>query len=483
MSERTVALVAAIVDGLEPLSAATPGEPVRADDWNTVVAAVVDLAQIALASDQSAAERIDARFAPSEHAHLGEVGPAWLDAAAREQIEGSQNRIDLEQELAHANRTMAELSARMERLAGDIESVRRRLLTVEDNDLGRYQRIDRVATAVDSLGEQTTDIRDVESSLHGLRTQVGKALALRSQLADEQGTPIDLVAMRAAVNQLNGDRERLLDAAGDVLDARAIEQRIAKLETRRPSGPGGGGTVPDLDRFRAELFVEVDARLASRVGPLGADLADTRAEVGGLRDSLDARAADIDVVNERLRVAEDGLGRAQGAVAGLADLTVRVGGAETRSISNSARLKAVDTLAGRVDAIDGALAVFDGIPERVGDLDTRLAAASRAIQRLPGLENQVASLSALRTELHGLSSRCDQVGSLAAASVASTKALDVRLSTVEAGSIDLGTRFDALAKAQRTQAGSISRLSDQVAAINRPRVGGGIPIVGGGAVQ
>lgn len=475
MSEQTVALVAAVVEGLEPLADATPGEPVRADEWNTVVSAVIDIARIALASEQSAAERIDARFAPAEHDHLGAVGPDWLDAVAREQLDGSRNRFDLEQELVHANRTMTEISNRLDGIVDDIDSLRRRLLTVEDNDLGRHQRLERVATSVDSFGEQTTQISNVQSSLHGLQTQVGMALKLRSELTDEAGEPIDLVGIRTTVSDLAADRKRLLDAAGEVLDARAVEQRIARLETRLPSGGDGTGTVPDfdVDRFRGELLGEVDTRFETRVDPLDAELADTRADLGDLRGTVDSGRADIDAVGGRLQTAEQGLSAVRTATQGIPELTTRVGQVESRAAGNATRLAGMDALAGRVDGIDSTLAVFDGVPERVGQIDARLRATEAATGRLPALEGQVASLSGLRANLEMLSARVDQIGTVANRSVVSADALSARLTEVEAGSIDLRTRFAKVERTQQTQATSLNQLNDRFVTINRPGIIGG----------
>ena len=97
-----------------------------------------------LAGAQATNVRLDAHFAAVDHEHLGAVGPTWLDATAREQLEGFRGRLDVEQDLALSRRTVVELSTRVDRLSADVESLRRQLLSVEDNDLGRLRRLDRV---------------------------------------------------------------------------------------------------------------------------------------------------------------------------------------------------------------------------------------------------------------------------------------------------------------------------------------------------
>ncbi len=472
MSDDTVTRVATIVDGLAPLADATAGEPVRADEWNALVGAVIDLARIALAGAQATNVRLDAHFAAADHEHLGAVGPTWLDATAREQLEGFRGRLDVEQDLALSRRTVVELSTRVDRLSADVESLRRQLLSVEDNDLGRLRRLDRVANTVEALSQQDADVREIRSTLHGLRTQVGMALSLRSQLSDVEGNPIDLVAMRAAVNGLSADRARLLDAAGDVVDARRVEQRLALLETRETSDAGGGDLGSGLDRFRGELLADVDARVAASVGPVADGVSDVRLQLGGLRGDLATQLTAIDDVRSRVRGAELGLTAVQRSTSGIADLTARLGQVESRVTGQGTRLDGLASLTDRIDAHDAALAAFDSVPGRLADLDSRLSAAQVLVGRLPQVEANVAALTTLRSDVQVLSRRVDEVGSVASRANSLALAHDTRLTQVEASVVDGRTRLGTLEQSTLTQRQDLTRLVDSVATIPRTTLGG-----------
>ena len=60
----------AVVSRLAPLSNAVTGDLIRAQDWNALVTAVVDLARAVLAAGPASVP---------PHEHVGQVKQAWLD--------------------------------------------------------------------------------------------------------------------------------------------------------------------------------------------------------------------------------------------------------------------------------------------------------------------------------------------------------------------------------------------------------------------
>src|SRR5690606_40381722 len=74
--------VEAILDSLQSLTRMAPGMPVRAEDWNTVVGAVIDVARLMTTEV----------FSAPPHAHTGLVSREWLDPGLVDFVDTTRER-------------------------------------------------------------------------------------------------------------------------------------------------------------------------------------------------------------------------------------------------------------------------------------------------------------------------------------------------------------------------------------------------------
>ena len=131
--------VAAILDRLSGLSRMSSGMPVRAEDWNTVIGAVIDVAR--LFSVQAVSS--------TSHAHTGQVSREWLDPALTAVVDSTR-----QQQQAQAEQLRA-LSQRVDRVEQQLATLSGQVGTPQSQaDRTEDQGLDRELTLKRTLQER-----------------------------------------------------------------------------------------------------------------------------------------------------------------------------------------------------------------------------------------------------------------------------------------------------------------------------------------
>lgn len=432
MSVETLDRLAAIVDKLTPLGAAGPGEPVRAADWNSVVAAVQDLAKVAIARERTAEELLAAKFAKAEHGHEGAANLAWFDAETRSLIEGDRSqRADLAAELKRTQRDLQQVLTSVDGLRQELDAVKRQIDEVDDRDRDRLRSVDKLAGRVEGLSDNTTSIADLRSSLGTIDTRVGEALAFRDELVDPQGQPVDIAVLRTDVTDLLGLRENLKAADGSLVEYRDFERRLIAVEE---SGPGGGPQPElDLDALRESLLADADEHFAERFTGIDTDLA-------GVHDDLADLGPRVLATEDKLTTQSAQITVLQTTTASVPVLTTRVNTLETRVAGHDTDIATMGPLRDRVTAAEAAIGELSGLGPRVEATEAGLADAVGRIDVLDGLQNRVATI-----ETEKLVQVDDQLLGLQAAVIdvqTETGKLGDRVTLLESRAAELGSDFD-----------------------------------------
>jgi hypothetical protein len=379
----------ALLAQLGALGAVRRGELIRAEDWNSLVAAVTDVARTVLAVD----------VAPTvpAHEHLDQVTSAWLAPQLREVFErgpladpAMQHRLlDLEQGLRR-------LSAQLDESRSRVDEFRGRLTDVITRDLEREAAVTRVRREVDNVIDPRPDLLDLRNTLATVQGDLGRVLQAAAQLT-VAGEVVDLGSVVNRLGQLEQFRERLRLADGALLDAATVEQRLAQV-TNSAVSPG------QLEEALRDRPAGVPAEaLAAIEGRLGTSL---RAQVN---QALDAAAAQIrDDVNDRLNSVGDLVdSRVNDALPGLTRGVIN----DLAASLDAAREDAINAaLAGAAQALDAReQAIRDDLGGLIDDVRAGLApAVSKELARqLP------AQFDGLRSDLSDLSRRLDAVAAQA----------------------------------------------------------------------
>ena len=209
----------ALVDRLLPLSARGRGEVISADDWNTVVGALLEVARSVV---ESGAER----DIPA-HDHPDQVQLGWLDPRVRSLLE--RGPLDDPVTIGRLNAVQRGVTAATERteaLAAEVRAVRNSTGRVEVSDLDREATITRLTRRVDGLADAREDVTALRGSLDAIRGDLTTVSTFAEGFSNV--TPAELLASMGAVEDL---RSRLTTVTGALLDASEFERRLTELST------------------------------------------------------------------------------------------------------------------------------------------------------------------------------------------------------------------------------------------------------------
>ncbi|MCR6703732.1 MAG: hypothetical protein NVV66_03215 [Cellulomonas sp.] len=379
----------ALVERLGPLAAKARGELIAADDWNTLVAALIEVGRATVATGQAGVP---------QHEHPDQVSIGWLDPQLRQIITGGGLKDPaLDSTLIKLRRDVGLLDSRLSRVGDDLASTRTRVDAVATNDLTRSATLDRLNRKVLGAADDRGDIVDMRATLRTLQVEVGRAVEVGSKL-EVDGRPVDVPELVQRVDEVEKLRERLTRPDGSLLDASGLEVRLTELQSALVTQEQlteaidevrqGGGTPGDLAQLLDAAREAARAEAGSAVESLGTDLRSQLqsrfAEIGQVVDSAVKRetAALVDQVlgTTRNELAESLKGLDEQLRESLtSDLDKRLEAADERLRGQLAQIQ--DSIGAQVErAVDNQLA------NALGEVQGQLA---RVDERQSALESQV----------------------------------------------------------------------------------------------
>ncbi|MGE0824803.1 MAG: hypothetical protein AB7P18_22125 [Candidatus Binatia bacterium] len=211
----------ALSERLLPLSSVQRGELIRAQDWNVLVGALIEVAQAVLAQEEN----------PQVvgHDHADQVTVAWLAPALRSLVErgplsdpaGVAKLIDLGQQVKR-------LTTQIDQGATNLAEFRGRLTDVQTRDLQRQAEVTAVRRNLDGITDARDDIQALRETLGAVQRDVRIAAEVATRLTAD-GQIIDVAGLVTRVGDLEQLRERLRTPTGDLFDARGLELRLTQL--------------------------------------------------------------------------------------------------------------------------------------------------------------------------------------------------------------------------------------------------------------
>lgn len=407
----TLEILGDIVDQLEPVGDARRGMPLRAADWNTVVEAVSDLAKLVASRERTAEEQLEQGFASAGHDHEGAATLTWfepqtrrlLEAAASGSVDQRLGQDKVEREIAALRGDIADVRKEMDQLRISIDGLR-------DSDFARERSLGQIGNDVETLKTLEGGLDNLAERFTGIRGDIAAALTFRDQLTGSTGEPIDVSVLVERVTDLEGLRENLLTADGEVVRIRELSSAIARLEEGSITRAEADGLI--VDRVR-------DADLFSEAGLLE----DITVRVG---ETLDPRFAAIDTTTTDLRAELDTLN------ASVVPISGRIDAMDDRLAGQDLRLDDLDTLGTR----------FDDMSARIGTVEIDLRAAQTVLADLPALNQSLSTLSAQVDGLEGLTEQVD-------ANIAEIGRLGEQTTALEAATVNLPELSDRITTLER----------------------------------
>lgn len=450
----------ALVERLLPLSEKQRGELIAAADWNLLVGTIIEIGRAAMA--QRADDSVPT------HQHPDQVSVGWLDPELRELVTGGgPTNPAVQTEFMKLRRELAALTARIDRLAGDIDTSRVRVDTVAANDAFRLADWERLNRKVGGLEDDRVEIGDLRATLRTLGTEVSRAVEVGAMLQNN-GVTIDVAALVDRVKDVEGLREQLTDADGGLLDVKRFESRLKELQLTlvtqkelteavkgvRPVNEGGIDRAALLDAARQ---AGADGA-ADSVAALGKDLRkDLRKDLATRIETLDISTVVLEQIDplrediQQLLRKEFAAGIKESGAKVTDDLKEVVG--RRFDAANTALDTRLKTLA---DSLDGA--VKGQVDQRVGvvtdELSKRLAALTESVSTID--TRTIANAKAIDAEITRASTvERDNFSTLDA----SQKKIDTRVNELDSS---VKQRFEVLD----------TGVTDRITALDRTLVNG-----------
>lgn len=275
----------ALTTRLTPLTRMAQGTLIRAEDWNAVVGALVEVARSVLAS---AREDV-----VPPHDHPEQVSLAWLDPRVRSIVErGPGGDAGIEARLAAIERRLARGDSRTGEVDDAVREVRDRLADVATRDLARESQVNELRRTVGGVVDGRDEVTTVRESLTAMRAELATALDVGRRLTVD-GQPFDAAALEARVRGVEALRARLTRPDGALLDAIALEERLTQLtntlvtEEKLTAALANRRTdLSDADKGSIRDMVAADLQ-----GTFSATVA---ASEDRLRGEMTTRLADVD---------------------------------------------------------------------------------------------------------------------------------------------------------------------------------------------
>lgn len=213
--------LAGLVKQLAPLANKERGELIRAQEWNTLVGAVIEVAGAVLARDKQ-------NVVPP-HEHVEQVTLAWLDPRLRALVErGPLTDPAAVSRVTQIEQRVTGFSNRIEELNGSLQQVKDNVTKVSANDLKRESDITTVQRTMGGLADSRQEVLAVRETLQSVQRDVQAAIKVGSNLTIN-GQPANLQALADRVNGVERLTTGLTSPTGQVFTAAGLEQRLTQL--------------------------------------------------------------------------------------------------------------------------------------------------------------------------------------------------------------------------------------------------------------
>ncbi len=388
-------LLNSLVEKLGPIGQVSAGAPLKSADWNALVDAVRSLGRLVASRESTTDEFLDERYATRTHEHPNQVALSWLDPPTGALIERSiDGAVEQQAALKSARDEIARLRAGLDALGKQFDDLRAKFDGLTDSDSARGREVTRVAMRVESL-------RDVEGRVSTLGDRIGTisdgvkaALEFRKELVDANGRPIDVKSFAQRIADLEGMRDNLKTASGDIVHIREIESALARLEENSVDRGAVDevviGRLSDPNVLRQSGMAEAAGKYAAdSLGPrfdaVDRNASKLEGDIGSVREAVAAHDGRIAGQDRRLITAESQLGTLSALPARVDEHQSRINDMDSRVQANQAVLAEVPLLRSDLDAVRKLTDDIAPARESVSKLTDRVKSVEDEASSVPGL--------------------------------------------------------------------------------------------------
>jgi hypothetical protein len=442
---------------LEQIGEARRGELIRAEDWNSLVLAVADIARSVLATD--------AVSAAPPHEHLDQATSAWLAPPLRELLlKGPLSDPAAQKRLTELEQNLRRVREEQDSSNKKVDEFRGRLTEVGARDVEREAAITRVRRTIESVADPRDELQSMRTTLGSIERDLTSVQEAASRLT-VGGQVVDLGSVLRRVGDLEEIRERLTTGNGELLDAATVERRIAEIGNKSVSQETLDEALRDRPAIPDSEIAEIEGRLRTNLREqVNGQLENFRGEVRGeLEREFDNLG---DLVSTRVNDALPGLEESLTvSLTGRIEESRRLATEEAVSTARRAIDASAEELRGEIESqvadVNAGVAdtvsaqVNQRLAARLGDVQRRI---DGTVERLDSLSAEVSRHGEVQqrhtTELAGLPQQLTSIRNEMRETIISE--IDVRTTTLNR------TIDDRFSSFERTQDQRFSALSREV---------------------
>ncbi len=255
--------IAALVERLEPLASSgrkKKGDRIEAEDWNAVVEILLGVLGVDRGQEEALVSSLTDRFAPADHQHPGEVTADWLSADLQAKLAGGGESLAARRLVDELDGRITGLASQVAQLSTQVEGLQASLDRAAAGELDRGRTLRNFETRFTNLESVRAVVGNLGNEVSGITGKVDELLALRGNLTDDQGNPLDLRGLRKDVTRL-----ATLTKNFDGVDGRPLKLRDLEIQLRELSDVVGAGGSRGFEHVVTQVADQVRPALESRV--------------------------------------------------------------------------------------------------------------------------------------------------------------------------------------------------------------------------
>lgn len=364
----------ALTQRLIPISQFQRGTLIRADDWNLLIAAVIELARAVLLDTESASV--------NDHEHADEVDIGWLTPRLRKLMEqGGLSDPVANRRLVTLERNSGKNKSQIDKLLLEIGKLRSNIDNVKVNDIGREGDLTILRRQFEARSDSRDEVLDLRNSLDNIKDNINKTLEI-GDLITVDGEVADINNLSERITGLEALRDSLTGADGNVLDASSLEIRLAGLQTKLVSQDQLDEALEQVrvrpprdlvDRLQVDLNSFVEAELTQRLGTQ--------------QTEYDARYINTNELSDELNTRDQSL-RDQ-TNTGIDNLSAQVGNSFVSNDSLDSRLQSLSSTLKNSFEVQVETEIKSRLAGLQTDLDARYISSQQLNTRLAGLSTEL----------------------------------------------------------------------------------------------
>jgi predicted nucleic acid-binding Zn-ribbon protein len=408
----TLELLGSVIDSVESINEVERGTPLKADDWNTMVGAVMTLAKLVASRERTTDAMLDERYAALSHTHNGQASLGWFEPHAQQLIEKSINgNVEQRNDIRDLQNRTKSIQKDIKDIKSQITDLRIAVEGLRDSDSIRENSVNRIGLRIEGLSMVDKQMADLNTRFDLINENVDKSLEFKKQLTDDNGDLINIAAIKDNVDSLNGLQEHLKLHDGNLVQIKEIESAIARLEENAINRNDvddvimqrlRDGDIIDNEEIVSTVTTEVDAKYSERFNAIDTKTAELESSMGALDEGIKGNSSALTDINSKVNTNSASLQAVTQLTSDLTSVKQKVTQLDSQVALNKETLTKLPAMDSRLEAVEGKTNLIDTLDAKMSGIDTRLKGVEEKVTAIDGMKVQMSAMDERMTSFDNI---------------------------------------------------------------------------------